>query len=173
MWPYSYRFPSFLPFAKAMQCTEYSKIWLNLTFEALSQTFIRGHKAFPVFHADRVIIGLPWGQGQLSRIWKVQCNWLSLGKEYCARFVGREEIRAPLKTPEWEASPKLSGIVWTQPKSCRSVTIRDRPVMYCITKHLVITSSHKNTRKVNPFTEKKKKMKHLKLIRTKNLPSSK
>ena len=28
-------------------------------------------------HADRVIIRLPCGQGQLSRIWKVQCDWLS------------------------------------------------------------------------------------------------
>ena len=45
-----------------MQCTEYSKIGLNLTFAALSLTFIRGHKGFPVFHADRVIIGLPRGQ---------------------------------------------------------------------------------------------------------------
>ena len=56
-----------------MQCMEYSKIWLNLIFAALSLTFIRGQKAFPVFHADRVIIRLPCGQGQLSRILKVQC----------------------------------------------------------------------------------------------------
>ena len=34
-------------------------------------------------NADRVIIRLPCGQGQLSRIWKVQCDWLSLGKECC------------------------------------------------------------------------------------------
>ena len=39
-----------------------------------------------MFHADRVIIRLPCGQGQLSRIWKVQCDWLSLGKECCLRF---------------------------------------------------------------------------------------
>ena len=42
---------------------------------------MRGHKAFPVFHAERVIIGLPCGQGQPSRIWKVQCDWLSLEEE--------------------------------------------------------------------------------------------
>ena len=42
-------FPSFLSFAKVMQCTEYSKIWLHLTFAALSLTFIRGHKASLVF----------------------------------------------------------------------------------------------------------------------------
>ena len=77
---------SFLSFAKLyMQCEEYSKIWLNLTFAALNLTFIRGHKAFPGFHADRVI-GLPCGQGQPSRIWKVQCDWLSLGKECCSRL---------------------------------------------------------------------------------------
>ena len=55
---------------------------------------------------DRGIIGLPCGQGQPSRIWKAQCDWLSLGKECCSRLsrvVGRDEIRAPLKTPVWEA----------------------------------------------------------------------
>ena len=72
-----------------MQCMEHSKIWLNLIFAALNLTFIRGQKAFPVFHADRVIIRLPCGQGQLSRIWKVQCDWLSLGKEYCSRLSRR------------------------------------------------------------------------------------
>ena len=35
-----------------MQCMEYSKIWLNLTFAALNLTFIRGQKAFEVFYAD-------------------------------------------------------------------------------------------------------------------------
>ena len=85
-WPWSYRFPSFLSFAKVMQCTEYSKFWRNLAIAALNLTFIGGQKAFPVFNADRVIIRLPCGQGQLSRIWKVQCDWLSLGKECCLRL---------------------------------------------------------------------------------------
>ena len=80
-WPWSYHFPSFLSFAKVMQCTEYSEFWLKLIFAALNLTFIAGQKAFPVFNADWVIIRLPCGQGQLSRIWKVQCDWLSLGKE--------------------------------------------------------------------------------------------
>ena len=44
---------------------------------------MRGHEAFPVFHAEQVIIGLPCSQGQPSRIWKVQCDWLSLEKECC------------------------------------------------------------------------------------------
>ena len=57
---------------------------LNLTFAALSLTFFRGHKPFLVFRVDREIIGLPYGQGQLSRIWKVQCDWLSLGKQCCS-----------------------------------------------------------------------------------------
>ena len=52
-------------------------------------TFIRGKKDFPVFHADRVIIRLPCGQGQLSRIWKVQCDWVSLGKECCTQLSRR------------------------------------------------------------------------------------
>ena len=45
-----------------MYFTVYSKFWLNLTFAAPSLTFIRGHKAFLVFHADGVIIGLPCDQ---------------------------------------------------------------------------------------------------------------
>ena len=90
---------------------EYSKILLNFTFAAVSLTFIRSHKAFLVFHADRVIIGLPCGEGHLSRIWKVQCDWLSLGKECCSRLSRRLRggeggvTRAPLKTPAWEATP--------------------------------------------------------------------
>ena len=78
-----------------MQCTEYSKIWLHLTFVALSLSFTKGHKAFPVFHTDRVFIGLPCGQGQLSRIWKVQCYWLSMGKECCSRL--RRRLRGGTK----------------------------------------------------------------------------
>ena len=27
-------------------------------------------------------------------------------------FVGREEIRAPLKTPAWEATPRLAFLAW-------------------------------------------------------------
>ena len=82
-------FSFFLSFAKVMKCIEYFKIWLNLIFAALNLTFIRGQKVFPVFHADRIIIRLPCGQGQLSRIWKVQCNWLSFGKECCLRLSRR------------------------------------------------------------------------------------
>ena len=70
-----------------MQCPEYSKRRQNLTFASLSLTFIIGHKTFPVFHADRVILsGYPAGQGQPSRIWKVQCDWLTMGKECCSRL---------------------------------------------------------------------------------------
>ena len=68
---------------------EYSKFWLNLILAALNLTFIRGQKAFRVFDADQVIIRLPCGQGQLSRIWKVQCDWLSLGKECHLRLSRR------------------------------------------------------------------------------------
>ena len=68
---------------------EYSKISLTRFFAALNLTFIRGRKAFPVSHADGVIIRLPCGQGQLSRIWKVQSDWLSLGKECCLRLSRR------------------------------------------------------------------------------------
>ena len=69
---------------------EYSKIWLNLIFAALNITFIRGQKAFPVFHAYRVIISYPAVKVNLvSRIWKVQCDWLGLGKECCLRLSRR------------------------------------------------------------------------------------
>ena len=70
-----------------MQCTEYSRRRLNLTFATLSLKFITSHKAFPVFHADRVILsGYPAGQGQPSRIWKVQCDWLTMGQECCSQL---------------------------------------------------------------------------------------
>ena len=80
-----------------MQCMKYSKIWLNLTFATLNLTFIRGQKAFPVLHADRVIIRLPaCGQGQLFRIRKVQCL-AKLGKGMLSSveqaFVGMDENR--------------------------------------------------------------------------------
>ena len=86
-----------------MQCTEYSKICLNLTSAALSLTFIKGHEAFHVFHADRVNVS----QGQLSRIWKVQCHWLSLGKECCSRLSrrlwGGTKHELPEKRLRWKA----------------------------------------------------------------------
>ena len=91
-----------------MQYMEYCKIWLNLTFAPLSLTFIGGHKAFVVFRADRVINGSHCGQGQLSRIWKVQCDWLTMGKECCSwlsrRLWGRTKHKLPLKSPAWEAT---------------------------------------------------------------------
>ena len=65
------------------------------------------YKASPVFHADCVIIGLPCGQGQLSRIGKVQCDWLSLGKECCLRLSrhlwGGMKTSSP-KKPVWQAT---------------------------------------------------------------------
>ena len=94
-----------------MQCTEYSRRRLNLTFATLSLKFIISHKAFPVFHADRVILsGYPAGQGQPSRIWKVPMWSANNGKgmlfSVTQAFVGRDEIRAPLKTSAWKARPK-------------------------------------------------------------------
>ena len=70
------------------------KVFENLTKSYFCHSesniiFIRGQKALPVFHAHRIIIRLPCGQGQLSRIWKVQCDWLSLGKECCLRLSRR------------------------------------------------------------------------------------
>ena len=39
--------------------------------------------------SESKITRLPCGQGQLSRIWKVQCDWLSMGKECCLRLSRR------------------------------------------------------------------------------------
>ena len=91
-----------------MQCTEYSKIWLNLTFAALSLTFIRGHKVFPVFKADRVIYQVTlWSRSTFQNLESTM--WLAkLGKGMLLSveqaFVRRDKIRAPLKTPAWEAT---------------------------------------------------------------------
>ena len=71
-----------------MECLEFSKIRLNLTFAALNLTFTRGQKAFPIFHADRV-----------------SCGQLLFSVELA--FVGRDEKRAPLKMPAWEANSLL------------------------------------------------------------------
>ena len=61
----------------------------NSIFAALKLTSIRSQAAFLVFLAGRVIIRLPRGQGQLSRIWKVQCDSLSMGKECCLQLSRR------------------------------------------------------------------------------------
>ena len=85
--------------------------------------------------------GLLGGQGQLSRIRKVQCDWLSMFLVEQA-FLGREEIQAPLKTPagwgggrvplmgtipgifnegrgtwQWVLEVWVSGAVWGHPPS--------------------------------------------------------
>ena len=113
-----------------MQRITYSKIWLNLTFAALNLTFIRGQKAFPVFHAERVIIRLPYGEGE-STMWLAKYGkgmLFSVEQAFVGRderraplknacvgrderraplknaCVGRDERRAPPKTPAWEAS---------------------------------------------------------------------
>ena len=56
-------------------------------FAALKLTSIRSQAAFLVFLAGRVIIRLP--RGQLSRIWKVHCDSLSMGKECCLQLSRR------------------------------------------------------------------------------------
>ena len=115
-----------------MQCMKYSKIWLNPTFAALNLTFIRGQKAFPVFHADRVIIRLPaCGQGQLSRIWKKQCDWLSLGKECCLRLSRRlwEGMKSELPYKRPRGRLGLMGTsehrerLWTRQISCNVIVL--------------------------------------------------
>ena len=71
---------------------------------------------FPVFHTDRVIIDrLTRGQGQPSRIWKVQYDWLSLGKGLLLSveqaLAGRNEIRTPLKIKTPARDRRLYRIV--------------------------------------------------------------
>ena len=73
-----------------MQCTEYSKNWLNLTFVALNLTFIRGPKAFPS-------VSCRWSYPAV----KVNLTEFVLG---WAGVCGKGEIRATLKTPAWEAT---------------------------------------------------------------------
>ena len=97
-----------------MQCLEYSEIWLNLIFAAQNLTFIRGKKDFPVFHADRVIIKLHKKRSR-STFQNVESTmWLAkLGKGMLysveQAFVGRDERRAPLKTPAWEAKERQAS----------------------------------------------------------------
>ena len=92
--------------------------WVNLTFAALRLTFIRGHEGFLKFHADRVIIGLPCGQGQLSRIWKVQRDWLSVGKECC-----------PLLSRRLWGGTILLHFIWNTVKTPCATTSHKRPLI--------------------------------------------
>ena len=64
-----------------------------------------------------MIIGLPYGQGQLSRIWKRGKGMLSSVEQ---AFVGREEIRAPLKTPAWEDIQYVVSIGFSLQEKARS-----------------------------------------------------
>ena len=95
-----------------MQCTEYSKRRQNLTFATLSLTFIIGHKTFPMFHADRVLLSGQLPCGSRSTFQNLEgVMWLAnngKGMLFSVKqaFVGRDEIRAPLKTSAWEARPK-------------------------------------------------------------------
>ena len=78
-----------------------------------------------MFYADRVIIdGLTRRQGQPSRIWKVQYDWLSLGKGLLLSveqaLAGRNEIRTPLKikTPARDRRLGLSAYALQKCRSC-------------------------------------------------------
>ena len=88
---------------------------------------------FSVFHADRVIIdGLTCGQGQPSRIWKVQRDWLSLGKGLLfsveQALEERDEIRTPLKikTPARDRRLGLSACALRKCRSCSQAGRRFR-----------------------------------------------
>ena len=73
-----------------------------------------------MFHA----IGLTCGQGQPSRIWKVQRDWLSLLKGLLfsveQALEGRDEIRTPLniKTPARDRRLGLSACALRKCRSC-------------------------------------------------------
>ena len=61
-----------------------------------------------MFHADRVIIGFPCGQGQpfgKGMLFSVE-----------QAFVGRDEIRAPLKTSAWEATSSTQKLTQSKQK---------------------------------------------------------
>ena len=124
---------------------EYPKIWLK-TYFCRSETNIYGSV---VFHADRVVIRFPCGQGQLSRIWKVQIIWLAKhGKGMLSwveqAIVGRDEKRAPLKTPVWEA--RASGEPWLMIIMKKAKRIKSKK--YChwfITSHARGKKNYKST----------------------------
>ena len=88
-----------------------------------------------MFRADRLIIGLPCSQVQPSRLWKVQCDWVHLGKE-CLFSVaqafgggGGGEIRAPLKTPAWEAM-KVWDVIENRACAAKTFTVERRALQW-------------------------------------------
>ena len=97
-----------------MQCMEYSKIWLNLTFAALNLTFINGQKALQVFHVRssncQITVRLrSTFQDLESTMWLAK---LGKGMLFSVEqaFVGRDERRAPLKRPAREATNRRDDI---------------------------------------------------------------
>ena len=89
------RFPSFLSFAKVMQCMEYSKIWLNLIFAAQNLIFM-GSERFPSVSCRssnyHVTLRLrSTFQNLESTLWLAK-----LWKECCTRFYGHQLTRSML-----------------------------------------------------------------------------
>ena len=84
-----------------MQCTEYSKIWLDLTFAALrSYSFpsvSRRSSNYRITLRSRSTFQNLEGTMWLAKLGKRMLSSVELA------FVERDEIRAPLKTPAWEA----------------------------------------------------------------------
>ena len=72
----------------------------------MNLTFITGPQNFPSVSCRSSNYRLPSDQGQLSRIWKVQCDWLSMGKDCCLwlsrRLWGGMKNELPKKKPAWE-----------------------------------------------------------------------
>ena len=95
-----------------MQCTENSKIWLSKSYFCHSETniYLRSWRFLKVSCRScdyRVILrSRSTFQNLESTMWLAKCGKGMLSSVEQA-FVGREEIRAPLKTPAWEATGEL------------------------------------------------------------------
>ena len=108
----------FLLFFRSLRLCSAQRIlksdWVNLTFAALRLIFIWGHEGFLKFHADRVIIDRFILRSRSTFQNLESTRWLAKrGKGMLSSveqaFVGREEIRAPLKTPAWAATSLLEN----------------------------------------------------------------
>ena len=118
----------FLLFFRSLRLCSAQRIlksdWVNLTFAALRLTFIRGHwrflkvscrsrdyratlrsrSTFQNLESTTWLAKRGKGMSLISHLPRECNNGKGIVSSVEQAFVGREEIRAPLKTPAWEAS---------------------------------------------------------------------
>ena len=105
-----------------MQSTEYSKMWLKLTFASPNPTFIRGQKLCSSSYYQITLRSRSTFQNLERTMWLAK-----LGKGILSSiekaFFGRDERRALLETLVWEATYTEDGTKWKFSPQTKLITI--------------------------------------------------